>query len=267
MIRPRGVIFTTGRNKLHRKQKAFKDWDGDSGVGQAPEFPSQPLKNREFTGQVRPRFFYTSHLLSKFGSLLIFISLAGFLLTYGPILKVEVGYRLSRMFYAQPKGSFGDLLINKGLLEETEGVPDPQFSLSVPKIHAKGKIIANVDPSSESDYFAALRQGVAHAAGTAFPGEGKTIYLFAHSTDSPINILRYNAIFYLLKELAIGDEVDIYYGGVKYRYRVTDTKIVDPTATTYLTKENEQGQELLILQTCWPPGTTLRRLLVFAAKL
>jgi len=37
--------------------------------------------------------------------------------------------------------------------------------------------------------------------------------------------------------------------------------VVGPQATEYLKHTNE---EILTLQTCYPPGTTLRRLIVFA---
>ena len=90
--------------------------------------------------------------------------------------------------------------------------------------------------------------------------------MFAHSTDSPINIIRYNAIFYLLRELDRGDEIEVYFAGVKHRYIVTDKKIVEPTDVQYLTPTNNESKEQLILQTCWPPGTTLKRLLIFAEK-
>ena len=111
----------------------------------------------------------------------------------------------------------------------------------------------------------ALKLGVAHAKGTGFPGGvGQNIYFFAHSTDSPINIIRYNAVFFLLRELESGDEIEVYFQGVKHRYAVFDKKIVEPTDTTYLMPLNEGGIEQLILQTCWPPGTTLKRLLILA---
>lgn len=260
MIRRNGVVY----EKKSPEKKALKELTGDSDVGQASEFPSRSLSDRKKTTHLR----FTPRLLSWIGTLLIVFSIIGFLFTYGPIIQVEVGYQISRLIDKDtdsPRGSFADLL-DKTFLGEQAGVPDPNFSLIIPKIHAKGKIIANVDPASETDYLEALKVGIAHARGTDLPGGDGTIYLFAHSTDSPVNILRYNAVFYLLRELEPDDDIEIYFGGVKHRYKVFDKKIVAPTDVSYLSATNPGGKELLILQTCWPPGTTFKRMLIFARK-
>jgi len=141
---------------------------------------------------------------------------------------------------------------------------DPQFSIVIPKIGANAKILANVDASDEKIYLDALNKGVAHAWGTAFPGEGSHIFLFAHSTDYFWNVGVYNAIFYLLNKLEVNDEVNLFYKGQRFIYRVIGKKIVNPSQVEYLTQKT--NKEFLTLQTCWPPGTTLKRLLVFAVR-
>ena len=162
----------------------------------------------------------------------------------------------------QPKG-----LLAKALnLKEVEFlVPqDPNFSVVIPKIGANAKILSNVDASDEKVYLDALNKGVAHALGTKFPGESGHIFLFAHSTDYFWNVGTYNAIFYLLNKLAKGDEVDVFFKGQRYVYQVINSVIADPSQVEYLTRKS--NKELLTLQTCWPPGTTLKRLLVFASR-
>ncbi len=162
----------------------------------------------------------------------------------------------------RPKG-----LLAKALkIKEVEYlVPeDPNFSIVIPKIGANARILANVDASDEKIYLPALQKGVAQAAGTAFPGEGGHIFLFAHSTDYLWNVGSYNAIFYLLNKLEKGDEVNLFYQGQRYVYKVVGREIVDPSQVEYLTRKS--NRELLTLQTCWPPGTTLKRLLVFATR-
>ena len=141
---------------------------------------------------------------------------------------------------------------------------DPNFSIVVPKIGANARIIQNVDASDEKIYLDALNKGVAQVLGTAFPGEGGHIFLFAHSTDYFWNVGTYNAIFYLLYKLEANDEVNLFYKGQKYVYRVIDKRVVDPSEVFYLTRKT--NREFLTLQTCWPPGTTLKRLLVFAVR-
>lgn len=141
---------------------------------------------------------------------------------------------------------------------------EPNFSVVIPKIAANAKILANVDTADERVYLKALQQGVAHAQGTAFPGEGGHIFLFAHSTDYFWNVGTYNAVFYLLSKLEKGDEVDIFYQGQRYVYKVIGSQLVNPSQVQYLTRK--ANREFLTLQTCWPPGTTLKRLLVFAVR-
>lgn len=141
---------------------------------------------------------------------------------------------------------------------------DPQFSIIIPKIAANANIIANVNAADENGYLEALKTGVAHVAGTDFPGEGGHIYLFAHSTDYFWNVGTYNAVFYLLTKLEAGDEIDLFYKGARYIYKVDSKEIVDPDKIDYLTRKT--NEEFLTLQTCWPAGTTLKRLLVFAKR-
>src|SRR5258708_24771562 len=90
------------------------------------------------------------------------------------------------------------------------------------------------------------------------------IYLFAHSTDNFWDVGRYNAVFYLLQDLIPGDDVIVFFENVRHDYIVTGSKIVDPTEVSYLSNSQQSNQENLIMQTCWPPGTTWKRLLVFA---
>lgn len=139
---------------------------------------------------------------------------------------------------------------------------DTDFGIVIPKIAANVKVTPDVNVTDEAVYKEVLKGGVAHAAGTAYPGENGHVYLFAHSTDYWWNVGQYNAVFYLLYKLEAGDEVDIFYKGRRYLYRVIGQKVVEPSNVEYLTRTSDE--EFLTLQTCWPPGTTLKRLLVFA---
>lgn len=142
---------------------------------------------------------------------------------------------------------------------------DPNFSIVIPKIGANSNIIQNVNAADEQEYSEALQHGVAHALGTAFPGEDGHIFLFAHSTDYFWNIGSYNAVFYLLSKLEKDDEVNLFYQGQRYRYQVVSKEIVDPSQVDYITRKTTK--EFLTLQTCWPPGTTLKRQLIFATRI
>lgn len=139
---------------------------------------------------------------------------------------------------------------------------DPEYSILIPKIGANSRVIPNVNAGIESEYLGALKNGVAQALGTANPGENDHIFLFAHSADNIFDIGTYNAVFYLLYKLEKGDEVNVFYKNKRYVYKVTDKMIVDPSEVQYLTRKTDS--EFLTMQTCYPPGTTLKRLLVFA---
>jgi len=152
-----------------------------------------------------------------------------------------------------------------GKLTENEEIivpADPTFSIVIPKIAANSRIIANVNTANYDEYIKALGEGVAHAQGTAFPGDQGHIYLFAHSTDNILNVGTYNAIFYLLYKLEQKDEIFLFYQGKKHSYQVVGKRVVKPTEIHYLTRSS--AEEFLTLQTCWPPGTTLERMLIFA---
>lgn len=208
------------------------------------------------------------------GSGLVVAGIAGLLITFWPIVSAELGYRFSRPQEKVTQGLsvFGNLLEQAQAQEERTrllaqqfGVPNTEFSVYIPKIGAKAAIIANVNPTSETEYKAALTQGVAHAQGSSYPGQNAGTYLFAHSTDGPWNFSRYNAVFYLLNELKPEekDEVYVFFLNRVYKYRMAEKYTVDANDTSWLTQAKE-GPERLILQTCWPPGTTWKRLVVVA---
>lgn len=172
------------------------------------------------------------------GNLLILLSV--FILTF-------IYYPIISLYISPPQ--------TKVAMEESE------FSISIPKINAKAPIISNVDPWDKNIYRDSLKKGVAHAKGTSFPGEEGRIFLFAHSSDYPWNLTRYNTIFFRLNELKEGDEIIIYKDNKNYTYKVDKKIEVWPNEVEYLKNTDEDE---LILQTCTPIGTDLKRLLVFA---
>lgn len=223
-------------------------------------------------------------ILRSIGNFLVLFAIFGFFATFGPALYYEVSFRVlqargvhftvaakvqnkqeqipAAKLQQQPISNFANVLA--GPKEQILVPPDPSFSIVIPKIGASAKVFANIDPSDPNIFLPVLTHGVAHAKGTVFPGMKGNIYLFAHSTDNFWDVGRYNAIFYLLKDLRKGDEVVIFYQNKRYNYIVSDSKVVDSSDVSYIINSRHQDQETLILQTCWPPGTTFQRLLVFA---
>ena len=136
--------------------------------------------------------------------------------------------------------------------------------IEIPKIQAVAPLLLDVDPKREEIYKKELEKGVAHAKGTKYPGEKGTVFLFAHSSGSPWEITRYNTIFLRLGELEVGDKIRVGHKDSIYEYKVFDKKIVWPDDVQYL---NDISKNQLIIQTCYPIGTSLQRLLVFATPI
>lgn len=143
--------------------------------------------------------------------------------------------------------------------------PDLDFSIVVPKISAVSRVIKDVDPFNSVIYQKALTKGVAHAEGSALPGQGKNIFLFSHSSVDFYEASRYNSVFYLLRKIELGDEVLLYYEDEEFKYEVISTQIVEPDDVQYLSSTSDT--EMLTLMTCWPPGTTSKRLIIQAEKI
>lgn len=210
-------------------------------------------------------------ILRTIGNFLVFSSLFLIVKTFYLPVREEIRYFVDKLNHKQYVVS-QDLPQKKGALAQAFQAgqvqvltpEDPNFDIIIPKFGANSRVIPNVDASNENEYLAALKTGVAHTLGTSFPGENGHIFLFAHSTDYFWNVGTYNAVFYLLYKLERGDEIDLFYKGQRYVYTVIGKQIVDPSQVEFLTRKS--NMEFLTLQTCWPPGTTLQRLLVFATR-
>ena len=178
---------------------------------------------------------YTKNL----GNLLIILSVIILTFIYLPILKI---------YFFSPK----EILI-----------PTNTLAIVIPKIHASSPIIPNVNAWNKTEYQSKLKQGIAHAKGTAIPGEKGISLLFAHSSDLPWNITRVNTAFFRLNELKKNDRFYIIKNGKRIEYKVVMVKTVWLNETEFL---NDKKNDFLILQTCTPIGTDLKRLLVFSKR-
>lgn len=209
--------------------------------------------------------------LRTIGNFLILSSLLGVFLTFWPVILAETKYRLGQIL-GETYFLVGDEVptpassASFSFIKAPSPLPitpiDTNFGIVIPKINANARIIDNVDPSNYKEYMEALKKGVAHTKGTVMPGMIGNVFLFAHSVGNFWEVNRYNAVFYLLKELDSGDLVVLFWQGKRYDYEVTEKKIVEPTDVGYLS--SVANYPMLTLQTCWPPGTTLKRMLVFA---
>ena len=227
-------------------------------------------------------------IVRSLGNFLLLFSLYGVAATFGPALYYEaqfqliqargINFQVARAEDAPKVQGFADVLkktngesaagpgfadILTGSTEQTIIPADTDFSITIPKIGASAKIYPNVDPGNSAEFLPVLQKGIAHAKGSVFPGFSGNVYLFAHSTDNWWNVGRYNAVFYLLKNLAAGDEIIVFFENRRHDYIVSEVMTTDSSDITHIARP-QTGEEQLVLQTCWPPGTTWKRLVVVA---
>lgn len=210
-------------------------------------------------------FLKSRQLIIFLSIVLIFIFVKWLLTTLMPVLLVEIKYQykslLQNVFHVSdlraliiPDFRFLDLR-GRSLYKD--------YGINIPAIFVDEPVIFNVDPNDKVAYKTALKNGIAHASSTAFPDNPGIGYYFAHSSSDNL-VVQYNAVFYLLGKLKSGDDIYVWHEGKQFRYLVTETRVTEADDVSFLDQEYEK--ETIVLQTCWPPGTTQKRFLVFAER-
>lgn len=137
-------------------------------------------------------------------------------------------------------------------------------SLFIPSLNIAAPIVYATE-ASESIFQLDLQNGVVHYPQTANPGQAGNCYIFGHSSDFLWSKGHYKTVFTTLPNLKIGDVIYLTDGqNHQFVYQVTQTKVVSPQDTEYLSQDNTKA--LLTLQTSYPLGTALERFLVIADK-
>ncbi len=112
----------------------------------------------------------------------------------------------------------------------------------------------NVDaPVRHGTDWEQLKLGVGHYVGTANPGERGNLVLAAHNDV-------YGELFRHLDQLKPGDEVIAYAGQQRYRYAITESRIVKPTQVEVMLPTSEAT---LTLISCYPYLIDTERIVVF----
>ena len=119
------------------------------------------------------------------------------------------------------------------------------YTLSIPKLDIENAVVSIGGED--------LAESLIQYPGTALPGKNGNTTVFGHSI-APIfyNPKNYLAIFSTLPTLKKGDEVDIAYDGVSFKYRVESMFEVLPGDIQVL--EQNVSDSFLTLVTCVPPG-------------
>lgn len=119
--------------------------------------------------------------------------------------------------------------------------------LVIPKIGVDKIVVEGVE-------LADLQKGPGHYPRTPLPGEPGNAAIAGHRTT-------YGAPFYRLNELARGDDIFVTTAAGKFRYQVTDSRVVSPNDVSVLdaTPDNR-----LTLTTCNPRFSATQRLVVMS---
>lgn len=219
--------------------------------------------------------YRTNFLITR--TLSNFLILSGiFVLAFSlfPTVRIELWYRFKEFrgitfsldktggtqTSAKDHSPFGFLLSKYPPIKVTPVNRD--YSIVIEKIGVNAPIVPGVNVANRNDYLAALKSGVAEAAGSVHPGEVGNTYLFAHSALDFWDFGPYALVFTLLNRVENGDRIVLFYRGQRYDYTVANKEIVKGFNTEPL--DRQYDSPTLTLQTCDPPGTALNRLIVTA---
>lgn len=212
----------------------------------------------------RPRagWMYITYLLSS-----LFLLIGGMLLAFqffSPYFSLA-----SQSSYVKPVGDdYFSLLQEKragfsfaelgGAFLNTEGseINAPsEFSLNIPRLGIDG---AKVETWSQS---LAPDTKLGHLIGSSLPGKTGRAVIYGHSS-SPLLFApdNYRTIFSTLDKLKDGDAVKISYRDQTFTYIVKSMEVVKPEDVVEALSTSPQ--KILTLVTCFPFGSTDKRLLI-----
>ncbi len=131
----------------------------------------------------------------------------------------------------------------------------PANNISVPLIWTK----------DVKDFDADLKKGVVHYPGTAMPGQLGTSYISGHSSGYLWDKSPYKQVFAILGQVKDGTSFSITVTKkdgklVKYHYVVSNRS---EFAANDQAQFINTAEPMVALSTCWPVGTTARRLVLF----
>ena len=155
------------------------------------------------------------------------------------------------------------------IVDQTAGTKvGPEPKLVIPKINVEAPVVYGVNPADNNVVEDNLKNGVVHypiANAASNPGQNGATVILGHSSNDVFDNGAYKFIFVQLNRMEIGDTFFINYQGTRYTYSITKKEIIDPTEVSKVTGDPTKPSAILI--TCDPPGTALKRLLVFAEQI
>lgn len=164
--------------------------------------------------------------------------------------------------------------ISPGSIDSQNIILDPSGStnvgpapkLIIPKINVEAPVVYGANPLDNTVVENKLREGVVHypiANAASSPGQNGATTILGHSSMDVFDDGKYKFVFVQLSKLEKGDSFYINHKGTRHTYSVTKKEIIDPKDIAKVTPTDASIPSVILI-TCEPPGTALKRLLVFA---
>lgn len=135
----------------------------------------------------------------------------------------------------------------------------PKIWKNVPLLDIQNKAIA-WPKELENIFMKELENGVIRYPWSTKPWNNGNTFIFWHSSNYPWVKWDYNDVFALLDKVTHNDEVIVYYNQKKYKYKITEKKVITPWDVEILKRDNNKDE--ITIMTCRPIWTTLNRLIV-----
>lgn len=180
--------------------------------------------------------------------------------TSKPAAQSALGYATGFSNFEFSELGGANVLGTSTYLNEYETVPE-FFYITIPKLDIEKAAIETNAKTLSPD------EALGHYKGSALPGEVGNSFIYGHSVLPWFyNPKNYKTIFSTLDELEIGDEFFIEYQGRKLNYIVEGKRELKPELVNPLEaiKPAYLNESTMVLMTCSPPGTKLKRLMIDA---
>lgn len=193
----------------------------------------------------------------------ILILLAGVFLQYNQAIVGNVMAYMSPGNSSVEEISALDPTITKAV-HDSPTLMIPKLNIEVPVAFGSGTSVREMN--------IAMRNGVANFSvpgASAVPGQIGNFVVSGHSAGNVYEQSQYKFIFSGLTRMAESDLIYMDYNGVRYTYKVTGTRTVDPTNVAALREiaNDNAGKPMITLITCTPLGSSKYRLLVYGEQI
>lgn len=145
--------------------------------------------------------------------------------------------------------------------KDIKGNVPEYFEITIPKLGIENALVETNDESLSPD------DALGHYKGSSLPGEVGNTFIYGHSVlPWFFNPHNYKTIFSTLDRLEEGDTFYIKYNNRRYTYKVEGKRELKPELVQPLEaiKPAYLNESTVVLMTCSPAGTKLKRLLVDA---